>query len=249
MTGKGTAMTGTSSGSRAGLRPHRASGTAMRTATRGATWGVLAACVLLTSGCAGWVRDNLTQSPTPWRRIQPAALPVTLPESRDFPIVAARTRDTGTVYKSYIVVLGNPTVLPGENRLSIDVQTLPDSLMGALVQPPRIFPVPLYTMETLTAATAREFPEMRVKVADYARRNRYGDYDYVTAQDAENSCVLAWQLITDRKRVLPERIEAVRLEYRACGVGSDVRALLVPFDTMTMTLPETMLEAPDPDGP
>lgn len=205
----------------------------------------LAAATLLTSGCAGWVRDNLTQAPTPWRRIQPAALPVTLPDSRDFPIVAARMRDTGTIYKSYIVALGNPTVLPGENRLTVDVQTLPDSLFGALVQPPRVFPVPLYTMETLTAATEREFPDMRIKVADGARRNRYGDYDYVTAQDGENSCVLAWQLISDRKRTLPERIEAIRLDYRVCGVGSNIRALLAPFEAMTLTLPETVLEAHD----
>lgn len=208
----------------------------------------LAAAALLTSGCAGWVRDNLTQAPTPWRRIQPAALPVTLPDSRDFPIVAARMRDTGAVYKSYIVALGNPTVLPGENRLTVDVQTLPDSLFGALVQPPRVFPVPLYSMETLTEATKREFPEMRVKVADGARRNRYGDYDYVTAQDGENSCVLAWQLISDRKRILPERIEAIRLDYRVCGVGSNIRALLAPFEAMTLTLPETVLEAHDLGG-
>lgn len=208
----------------------------------------LAAATLLTSGCAGWVRDNLTQAPTPWRRIQPAALPVTLPDSRDFPIVAARMRDTGAVYKSYIVALGNPTVLPGENRLTVDVQTLPDSLFGALVQPPRVFPVPLYTMETLTETTKREFPDMRIKVADGARRNRYGDYDYVTAQDGENSCVLAWQLISDHKRTLPERIEAVRLEYRVCGVGSNIRALLAPFEAMTLTLPETVLEAHDLGG-
>ncbi|WP_255542593.1 cellulose biosynthesis protein BcsN [Azospirillum sp. INR13] len=208
----------------------------------------LAAATLLTSGCAGWVRDNLTQAPAPWRRIQPAALPVTLPDSRDFPIVAARMRDTGTVYKSYIVALGNPTVLPGENRLTVDVQTLPDSLFGALVQPPRVFPVPLYTMETLTETTKREFPDMRVKVADGARRNRYGDYDYVTAQDGENSCVLAWQLITDHKRTLPERIEAIRLDYRVCGVGSNIRALLAPFEAMTLTLPETVLEAHDLSG-
>ncbi len=208
----------------------------------------LAAATLLTSGCAGWVRDNLTQAPTPWRRIQPAALPVTLPDSRDFPIVAARMRDTGTVYKSYIVALGNPTVLPGENRLTVDVQTLPDSLFGALVQPPRVFPVPLYTMETLTETTKREFPDMRIKVADGARRNRYGDYDYVTAQDGENSCVLAWQLITDHKRTLPERIEAIRLDYRVCGVGSNIRALLAPFEAMTLTLPETVLESLDLGG-
>ncbi|WP_247875944.1 cellulose biosynthesis protein BcsN [Azospirillum sp. TSH100] len=215
---------------------------------RAALWAALAAVTLLTSGCAGWVRDNLTQSATPWRRIQPAALPVTLPESRDFPIVAARMRDTGAVYKTYNAVLGNPTSLAGENRLTVDVQTLPDSLFGALVQPPRVFPVPLYTMETLTATTRREFPEMKVKVADTSRRNRYGDYDYVTAQDQENTCVLAWQLINDHKRVLPERIEAVRIEYRVCGVGSNIRALLAPFDGMTLTLPETILEAQDLGG-
>ncbi|AWK88296.1 cellulose biosynthesis protein BcsN [Azospirillum thermophilum] len=205
------------------------------------------AAALLTAGCAGWVRDNLSQSSTPWRRVQADALPVTLPPGGSFPIVAARTRSTGQVYRSYIAVLGNPTVLPGENRLSIDVQTLPDSLMGALVQPPRIFPVPLYTTETLTRTLAAEFPDMTAKVADAARRNRYGDYDFAVAHDEQNSCVLAWQLITDHTRTLPTRIEAVRLEYRVCGTTRDPKALLRPFDSLVLTLPETVLETDDLD--
>lgn len=200
------------------------------------------AAALTTAGCAGWVRDNMTLSPKPWQRIQPAALPVTLPDSPLFPIVAARTRATGDVYKSYIVVLGNPTALPGENRLTMDVQTLPDSLFGALVQPPRVFPVPLYTSQTLAAALAREFPDMTVKVADGARRNRYGDYDYAVAQDEENTCVFAWQLISDHERTLPERIEAVRMEYRVCGTARNPRVLLQPFESLVLTLPEGVLE-------
>ncbi|MBP2231748.1 hypothetical protein J2847_005067 [Azospirillum agricola] len=201
------------------------------------------ATALLTAGCGGWVRDNLTQSTTPWRRVQPTALPVSLPDNPQFPIVAARMRSTGAVYKSYSVVLGNPTALPGENRLTVDVQTLPDSLFGALVQPARVFPVPLYTLESLTRTLAAEFPDMTATVADAARRNRYGDYDYAIAQDEENTCVLAWQLITDRARMLPERIEAVRLEYRACGTSRNPRVLLQPFDGLVLILPETVLEA------
>ncbi len=198
---------------------------------------------LLTAGCAGWVRDNLTQSPTPWHRIQPAALPVSLPDNPQFPIVAARLRTTGAIYKSYMVVLGNPTLLPGENRLWLDVHTLPDSLFGALVQPARVFPVPLYSTETLTATLAKEFPGMTAKVAETALRNRYGDYDYAVAQDAANTCVFAWQLITDHDRLLPQRIEAIRLEYRVCGTARNPRALLQPFDQMVLTLPEGVLEA------
>ncbi|MCG5240246.1 cellulose biosynthesis protein BcsN [Azospirillum doebereinerae] len=203
------------------------------------------AAALLTAGCAGWVRDNSTQLPKPWQRITADALPVTLPESQQFPVLAARMRSTGTVYKSYIAVLGNPTVLEGENRLTVDVQTLPDSLFGALVQPARVFPVPLYTMETLTKALNREFPEMEVKVADGGRRNRYGDYDYAVAQDEANTCVFAWQLITDHARMLPERIEAVRLEYRVCGASRNPRVLLQPFDGLMLTLPEGVLDAGD----
>jgi len=201
------------------------------------------AAALLAAGCAGWVRDNSAELPKPWQRITPDALPVTLPASQQFPVIAARVRSTGTVYKSYIAVLGNPTVLEGENRLSVDVQTLPDSLFGALVQPARVFPVPLYTMETLTKALNREFPEMEVKVADGGRRNRYGDYDYAVAQDESNSCVFAWQLITDHARMLPERIEAVRLEYRVCGPSRNPRVLLQPFDGLMLTLPEGVLDA------
>lgn len=203
------------------------------------------AAALLTAGCAGWVRDNLTQSPMPWQRIQPAALPVTLPENPMFPVVAARMRTTGAIYTSYMATLGNPTVLAGENRLWVDVHTLPDSLFGALVQPARVFPVPLYTEETLAAAMTREFPGMEVKIADGARRNRYGAYDYAVAQDAENTCVFAWQLITDHDRTLPQRIEAVRLEYRVCGTSRNPRVLLHPFDGLVLTLPEGVLEEGD----
>lgn len=203
---------------------------------------------LLTAGCGGWVRDNMTQSPTLWRRIQPAALPATLPDDPRFSVIAARTRTTGAIYKSYIAVLGNPTALPGENRLSIDVHTLPDSLLGALVQPARVFPVPLYTTETLAATMAKEFPDMTVKVAPSALRNRYGEYDYAVAQDALNTCVLAWQLVSDHKRLLPERIEAVRMEYRVCGTSRNPRVLLNGFDGLVLTLPEGVLEADELGG-
>ncbi len=205
---------------------------------------ILAAALGL-SGCAGWVENNLTQAPNPWRRLAPADLPVTLPNSPQFPIVAGRTRTTGAIYTSYMVVLGNPTTLPGENRLTLDVHTLPDSLVGALIQPPRVFPVPLYSTQTLTVTLAREFPGMTVKVADAARRNRYGDYDYAVAQDAANTCVFAWQLISDHDRMLPRRIEAVRLEYRVCGSDRNPRVLLRSFDEMALTLPETVLEIDD----
>ncbi len=203
---------------------------------------VLAAALTM-AGCGGWVRDTLTLSTKPWQRIPPAALPLTLPDSPLFPIVAARMRSTGDVYKTYLVVLGNPTTLAGENRLSMDVQTLPDSLFGALVQPPRVFPVPLYTSQTLAVTLAHEFPDMAVKVADGARRNRYGDYDYAVAQDEENTCVFAWQLISDHERILPERIEAVRMEYRVCGTARNPRVLLQPFETLVLSLPEGVLEA------
>ena len=205
---------------------------------------ILAAALGL-SGCFGWVDNNLTQAPNPWRRLPPADLPVTLPNSPQFPIVAGRTRATGAIYTSYMVVLGNPTTLPGENRLALDVHTLPDSPLGMFVQPPRVFPVPLYSSQTLAETLAREFPGMKAKVADAARRNRYGDYDYAVAQDATNTCVLAWQLLSDHDRMLPRRIEAIRLEYRVCGTDRNPRALLRVFDGMVLTLPETVLDIDD----
>ncbi len=207
--------------------------------------GALLAATLALGGCFGWVDNNLTQSPTPWRRVQPADLPVTLPANPKFPIVAARARTTGAIYSSYNVVLGNPTLLPGENRLSIDVHTLPDSPLGMFVQPPRVFPVPLYSTETLAETLAKEFPGLKTKVADSARRNRYGDYDFALAQDATNTCVLAWQLISDHDRTLPRRIEAIRLEYRVCGTERNPRALLQPFDNLVLTLPDAVLEIDD----
>lgn len=200
---------------------------------------------LTLGGCFGWVDNNLTQLPTPWRRIQPADLPVTLPVSPQFPIIAARARTTGAIYSSYNVVLGNPTLLPGENRLSIDVHTLPDGPLGMLIQPPRVFPVPLYSTETLAETLAKEFPGLKTKVADSGRRNRYGEYDYALAQDATNTCVLAWQLISDHNRTLPRRIEAIRLEYRVCGTERNPRALLQMFDALILTLPDSILEIDD----
>lgn len=209
---------------------------------------VALAAVALLAGCGGYMPRYTDNLPGPWQRVAPADLPVLLPAGSSVSVVAARTRTVGPVYRSYAVVLSNPTVLAGENRLSMDVQAVPDSLFDALVPPERPFPVPLYTGETLAETLEKEFPGMDVRVADAARRNRYGDYDYAVASavdeaGASSTCVLAWQLVTDQTRVLPQRVKAVRLEWRVCGTGSDPRPLLQPFDRLGLRLGETVLDA------
>lgn len=199
-------------------------------------------------GCGGYIPRTTSNLPTPWQRVAAPDLPVLLPAGAPVSVVAARSRAVGPVYRSYAIVLSNASVLPGENRLSLDVQAVPDSLIDALIPPERPFPVPLYTGETLAAALEKEFPDMDVKVADGARRNRYGDYDYAvaTAVDgtgASSVCVLAWQLVTDHDRILPQRVEAVRLEWRVCAPGADPRPLLQPFDRLGLRLGETVLDA------
>lgn len=208
---------------------------------KGAVAGIIVATSL--SGCGGFMPDYTANLPTPWQRVAPAEVPAVLPTAPAAAVVAARMRTTGDLYRSYSVVLANPTALPGENRLLLDIQSVPDSLFGALVPPVRPFPVPLYTSETLQKTLDREFPGLPTKVADNARRNRYGDYDYAVALGENATCVLAWQLITDHTRILPERVEALRLEWRMCGTSRDPRTLLQPFDALILRLSETVLEA------
>lgn len=221
-----------------------------RRAGRGPLAGLALAGVLvgMLAGCNGYMPRYTTNLPGPWQRVAPADLPVLLPPGAPVTVVAARTRAVGPVYRSYAVVLSNATALAGENRLSLDVQAVPDSLFDALVPPERPFPVPLYTGETLAATLEKEFPDMEATVADGARRNRYGDYDYAVASAVDgagtvSTCVLAWQLLTDHARVLPQRVDAVRLEWRVCGTGGDPRPLLEPFDRLTLRLGETVLDA------
>ncbi|MCW2249332.1 hypothetical protein M2352_004992 [Azospirillum fermentarium] len=200
------------------------------------------------AGCGGYMPRYTGNLPTPWQRVAAPDLPVVLPAGAPVSVVAARSRAVGPVYRSYAVVLSNASVLPGENRLSLDVQAVPDNLFDALVPPERPFPVPLYTSETLAETLEKEFPGMDVKVADGARRNRYGDYDYAVASGVDDAgagsvCVLAWQLVTDHGRILPQRVEAVRLEWRVCAPGADPRPLLQPFDRLGLRLGETVLDA------
>lgn len=198
----------------------------------------------LLSACApGFRRDNGDRLPTTWARVPPDDVPVILPAGGSVRAIAARRRTIGDIFQSYILVLSNPTVLPGENRLSLDVEWVPESIYGALVRPDRPYPVPLYTEERLQATMEREFPDMETAIGDTVRRNRYGEYDFATARGENEICVLAWQLIDDRRRVLPETVAAIRLEWRVCGNGASPAPLLAAFDRLTLTAAPDILDA------
>lgn len=198
----------------------------------------------LLSGCApGFRRDLGDRLPTLWSRIQPGDVPVLLPADGSVRAIAARRRTIGEVFDSYNLVLANPTSLPGENRLSMDVEWVPDSILGALSRPDRPYPVPLYTEERLLATLKREFPDMDPAIGDTVRRNRYGDYDFAMARNTTSVCVLAWQLIDDRERILPETLAAIRLEWRVCGNGRSAEALLRPFEGLILTVAPDILDA------
>lgn len=198
----------------------------------------------LLSGCApGFRRDLGDRLPTLWSRVQPGDVPVLLPTDGGARPIAARRRTIGEVFDSYNLILSNPTSLPGENRLSLDVEWVPDSIFGAMTRPDRPYPVPLYTEERLLKTLSREFPDMDPAVGDTVRRNRYGDYDFAIARNETSACVLAWQLIDDRERILPETLAAIRLEWRVCGSGRSVEALLRPFEGLILTVAPDLLEA------
>lgn len=204
--------------------------------------GLLAAGLALSSCAPGFRRDLTDRLPTAWARVPLDSVPVLLPASDAARAVGARARSTGDIYRSYQVVLANQTSLPGENRLFIDVETVPTSILGALDRPERPFHIPLYTEERLNQTLEREFPDLETKIADAARRNRYGDYDYAVAYTPDGACVLAWQLIDDRRRTLPETIAMIRLEWRVCGTGQTPASLLRPFERLTLTAAPDILE-------
>lgn len=200
---------------------------------------------LLLGGCDTLYREDISgRLPTSWVRLDAEDYPVVLPAERGIVPVAARTRRMGNIFQSYRMVLPNPTTLAGENRLNVDVEYVPTSVFEMLDQPPRAFPIPLYTATTLEAALQTEFPGMETEMAEAPRRGRYGIYDYAVARgDGSATCVLAWQLLDDRKRVLPESIKAIRLEWRYCGQGAEPLALLRPFERLSLTVAPDILPA------
>ncbi|MGQ9369142.1 cellulose biosynthesis protein BcsN [Azospirillum sp. ST 5-10] len=195
-------------------------------------------------GCApGFRRDESWRVPTTWTRIAPEEVPVFLSPG-PVAVVGAQARDIGTIYRSYHVVLSNPTTLPQENRLDVDVEWMATDILSSLDRPARPYPLPLYTLERLNETLAAEFPGLEPHVGEIERHNRYGVYDHAYATDGTVTCVLAWQQITDRERVLPETIASIRLEWRVCGTGGDPASLLAPFDALRLTIDPAMLELP-----
>lgn len=203
----------------------------------------LSLAVALSACAPGFRRDVTDRMASTWRRVAVDEVPVLLPPDRAASAIGARERHTGELYRSWQVVLANPTPLPGENRLSVDAESVPTWIFSALDRPPRPFPVPLYTEQRLEQTLEREFPGLDAAIADVGRRNRYGDYDYAIAYGTGVVCVLAWQLIEDRTRVLPETLAAIRLEWRVCGNGRTVEPLLQPFERLRLTVAPDILEA------
>ena len=212
----------------------------MRSVLRSAIPTLLGVFAVL-AGCAPYRQDLTDPNPSAWSRLSTGAVPAILPADSPVKAVAARTRTHASSYRSYRAVLSNGTTLPGENRLSIDVEYTPRHFLEFVDPPPRLFPIPLYTAETLTATLESEFPDLAAEQAHAPRRNRYGLYDYAVAHRGRDSCVLAWQLLDDRKRMLPDTLRAIRLEWRVCGTNTEPAALLAPFDQLKLTVDPDIL--------
>jgi hypothetical protein len=193
------------------------------------------AAALTVAACNPAFREGIVERlPTPWRPVPEAETPVIF-QSRGAPkLIEAQARAVSDAYRSWRLVYANTTDLPGENRLAIDIATRYDSGLAMFVRPERPWPQPLYTETGLTAALKAEFEGLSSGIAEAGRRNRYGVYDYAVGRGTRGTCVLAWQLIDDHVRVLPETVDAIHMEWRQCDRAKPVEELLAPFDTLTL---------------
>lgn len=206
----------------------------------------LSAAALL-AGCNPTFREGVIERlPTAWKPVPAAETPAILPARGTPAVVEARTRSVSDAFKSYRIVFANMTDLPGENRLLIDIATGYDSGLAMFLRPERPWNEPLFTGEELRLALQKEFQGLTPSVGEAGRRNRYGLYDYAVGNGARGTCVFAWQLIDDHKRVLPETIDAIHMEWRQCDRTASVEDLLAPFDRMVLAPELGVLE--DKDG-
>lgn len=202
-------------------------------------WGrfLLVVAVAATLAACGEVNRNKDdrEHTSLWKTVAPGEAPVLLPKSAPA-MVGARTHHEILGYDTWELVFANASDIPGENRLTIDVVPEDESPLAILSHEKRPFLEPMYNPDTLAEALRREFPGASAGTpSQTGRRGRYGVYDYTAVRKGANTCVLAWQMIDDKKRILPASIERIRLEWRFCGPGIDPAPLLEPFEKATLS--------------
>ncbi len=70
-----------------------------------------------------------------------------------------------------------------------------------------------------------------------SRRNRYGDYYFVTGEARDGSeCVYAWQLMRDGRTALPENVKDVAVQLRFCSANRKAEDIVKLFDEVTLIL-------------
>jgi hypothetical protein len=216
-------------------------------------WAVKAAMLLgllsSTAGCTRWY-DPEAMVPTTqaWQRISPEQAPVVFARDASATILSARRQSFGKLTETYEITLENPTVLPGENGIRMEVRRRPTSMLASLTTLSEPFATPRYDEKLMNSRLQAEFPTLKTRIEPDLRQNRYGLYSYATATDGYVTCVLAWQVIDDYSRMLPPDFALLRTEYRFCAPDEKPARLLALFDRATLffgghMMPETDLGA------
>ncbi|MGF7207847.1 hypothetical protein GGE65_002425 [Skermanella aerolata] len=216
-------------------------------------WAVKAAMLLgllsSTAGCTRWY-DPEAMVPTTqaWQRISPEQAPVVFARDASAVILSARRQTFGRLTETYEITLENPTVLPGENGIRMEVRRRPTSMLASLTTMSEPFATPRYDEKLMNSRLQAEFPTLKTKIESDLRQNRYGLYSYATATDGYVTCVLAWQVIDDYTRMLPPNFALLRTEYRFCAPDEKPARLLALFDRATLffgghMMPETDMGA------
>jgi Cellulose biosynthesis protein BcsN len=213
------------------------------------SWTVRTAMLLgllsSTVGCTRWYDpDSMVPTTQAWQRISPEDAPVVFARDASAVILAARRQAFGKLTETYEITLENPTVLPGENGIRMEVRHRPTSMLASLTTLSEPFATPRYDERMMNARLREEFPTLKTRIETDLRQNRYGLYSYATATDGYVSCVLAWQVIDDYNRVLPPGFALLRTEYRFCAPDAKPARLLAMFDKATLffgghMMPET----------
>lgn len=194
--------------------------------------GLALIALLMLAACAPRVpvSDFLLQGPgadVPADGVAPVGA-LQLPPALEAERLATRRQVRDGLFRED-VILANATLLPRENRVTIETRDS-NAWQRALIGEPT---PPRMTADELAAAAAVEFSQSRLDPAVGQGANGYGAYVYrVASGPGEVSCVLARQGVDGSRVGSAGRFYTI--EFRYCDPARDAKTLLALFDDITV---------------
>jgi Cellulose biosynthesis protein BcsN len=191
--------------------------------------------LLLVAGCATTAPSSYRAAELGrWRPVERDAALMRFDASSGSPeVLGVRERRDSERHLRQEIALANATVLPRENRLSVEIKFAPEGFRDLLLAPAT--PIERHNAATLDRTLRAEFPAAATSVAEAPRSNRFGPYGYASARTSDGiSCVYAWQVAEAGPTRLPEGVTAVGLRFRFCDPKQSPNDLLALFEAVSL---------------